>query len=583
MTYFRLVGIFLMLHFGSSILMAQNEDVNWIFSFHTQPPPSGIPGTSVHFSPEPTFKTDTFSISSRGSCANISDKHGKMLFFTNGINIFNRDGSIMLNGDYINPGFINDGYKNSGYPTLQGLVFLPSPGDSNSYHLIHVGIGDSGQYGATGMMFYYSVVRRNLPDSTFYVSKKNQAILADTLGMGYITATKHANGRDWWLVMPRIASNKYRVYLLDPNGVSLQNEQNIGYVTDWRDWSGQSVFSPDGSKFIRYSRFNKLNIFDFDRCTGKLSNPLHLAHPFASQDSLLDGGVSVSPNSRYLYLSAVAWVYQYDLLAADIAASRTIVGEYDGTLLPLPTTFFRAQLAPDGKIYINASASNRSLHVINNPDLPGLACGFQNNAVIVDNYIFWGAMPYFPNYRLGALEGSGCDTLNGGAPPVASFEWQLVDTLQPLTAKFTDRSENAVTWVWDFGDGTTSQDSCPVHQYAQAGTYQACLKVGNGFGTDSVCHQVHLQHTTVQSPSNRCQLTIYPNPSKDEVYFFCQSMASRKATLVIVNTLQQPVHSTVLKGTSTKVDVGSFQPGLYYAILLDEGAWVSVRPFVVGE
>jgi hypothetical protein len=575
--------LYLMLHFGPFIMMAQNEDVNWIFSFHTQPPPGGIPGTNLHFGPEPVFKTDTFIVSSRGSCVNISDKNGEMLFFTNGINIYNKDESIMTNGNYINPGFINDSYANSGYPILQGMVFLPSPGDANRYHLIHVGIGDAGQFGATGMMFYYSVVRRNLPDSTFYVAEKNQVILSDTLGVGYITATKHGNGRDWWIIMPRIASNKYRIYLLDPNGIQLTNEQNIGFVTDARDWSGQSVFSPDGSKYIRYDQFNQLNIFDFDRCTGVLSNPLHIPHPFASPDSALAGGVSVSPNSRYLYLSATTWLYQYDLQATDIASSRILVGEYDGTLLPFPTTFYRAQLAPDGKIYITATNGNRSMHVIHHPDLPGLACDFENNAVKVDNPIFWGSMPYFPNYRLGALEGSGCDTLNSGTTPVANFEWQLVDTLQPLTVKFMDHSENPISWSWDFGDGFTSQDSCPVHTYTQAGIYEVCLQVSNNVGLDSICQEIQLGTSATTSPITMQELLVYPNPVVDMAHFLIPYKGLLDGTLIIYNGLQQPVFTEFHINSDLNISMNSFPPGVYYAVFFENGTRFRSKPFVIAR
>jgi hypothetical protein len=38
------------------------------------------------------------------------------------------------------------------------------------------------------------------------------------------------------------------------------------------------------------------------------------------------------------------------------------------------TTFYLAQLAPDGKIYINSNNGVSYLHVINNPDSLGLAC-----------------------------------------------------------------------------------------------------------------------------------------------------------------------------------------------------------------
>lgn len=54
--------------------------------------------------------------------------------------------------------------------------------------------------------------------------------------------------------------------------------------------------------------------------------------------------------------------------------------------------------------------------------------------------------------------------------------------------EFTDVSVNAAAWLWDFGDGTTSDLQNPSHTYEIAGTYKVCLTTSmNGCLTDSVC------------------------------------------------------------------------------------------------
>ena len=45
---------------------------------------------------------------------------------------------------------------------------------------------------------------------------------------------------------------------------------------------------------------------------------------------------------------------------------------------------------------------------------------------------------------------------------------------------FTDESENATTWFWDFGDGNTSTLQSPSHLYATAGFYDVTLSVNGG-------------------------------------------------------------------------------------------------------
>ncbi len=81
----------------------------------------------------------------------------------------------------------------------------------------------------------------------------------------------------------------------------------------------------------------------------------------------------------------------------------------------------------------------------------------------------------------------------------ASIEVDVYDEVVPVIAEFTadntltyinqevqfyDFSNNAETWFWDFGDGSTSTDRNPIHIYTIMGTYDISLTVENEFGTD---------------------------------------------------------------------------------------------------
>ncbi len=79
-------------------------------------------------------------------------------------------------------------------------------------------------------------------------------------------------------------------------------------------------------------------------------------------------GCAVSPNNRYLCISAWKQVYQFDLQATDIETSRVLIGEYDGFVEFFPVYFNAMQLAINVKICINASNSTSYMHVINAPD-----------------------------------------------------------------------------------------------------------------------------------------------------------------------------------------------------------------------
>jgi hypothetical protein len=76
----------------------------------------------------------------------------------------------------------------------------------------------------------------------------------------------------------------------------------------------------------------------------------------------------------------------------------------------LEVYFFMPQLAPDGKIYFNCAGGGTYLHTINHPDIGGDACDVQLGTITLPHWTFR-TMPNFPNFRLGALRGSVCDTL----------------------------------------------------------------------------------------------------------------------------------------------------------------------------
>jgi PKD repeat protein len=56
-----------------------------------------------------------------------------------------------------------------------------------------------------------------------------------------------------------------------------------------------------------------------------------------------------------------------------------------------------------------------------------------------------------------------------------------------LLVNFKDESSKASAWYWEFGDGTTSTETNPVHEYAASGIYFICLLVTDSCGLDTAC------------------------------------------------------------------------------------------------
>jgi YVTN family beta-propeller protein/beta propeller repeat protein len=68
---------------------------------------------------------------------------------------------------------------------------------------------------------------------------------------------------------------------------------------------------------------------------------------------------------------------------------------------------------------------------------------------------------------------------------VANFSSNVTHGYPPLSIQFTDLSQNATGWNWDFGDGSNSTQRNPVHEYLDPGIYSVNLTATNENGTDS--------------------------------------------------------------------------------------------------
>lgn len=83
-----------------------------------------------------------------------------------------------------------------------------------------------------------------------------------------------------------------------------------------------------------------------------------------------------------------------------------------------------------------------------------------------------------------------CETVAFTAQPVAAFTY--TDN-GGGNISFQDMSTNSpTTWMWDFGDGNTSDQQNPSHTYTAGGTYNVCLIVTNDLGTDFTCQFIDI-------------------------------------------------------------------------------------------
>ncbi len=86
--------------------------------------------------------------------------------------------------------------------------------------------------------------------------------------------------------------------------------------------------------------------------------------------------------------------------------------------------------------------------------------------------------------------------VSGDLPCQAEFNHYVMPE-NPLKVQFIDLSTGDLdVWIWDFGDGHTSFEANPTHEYTQEGNYDVCLHILdiNSGCTDHVCRNIEIMH-----------------------------------------------------------------------------------------
>ncbi|MEO8146546.1 MAG: T9SS type A sorting domain-containing protein [Bacteroidia bacterium] len=352
--------------------------------------------------------------------AAIGGPDSNLLFYSDGRAIYNRLHNKIQNGDTLSPGVYTFAAIAGGYGLQinQGTVFLPAPDDTNLFYVFH----KSGDYwgqpcpnlssGYVAYSFYYSIIDKSMDSGNGAIISKNNLILNDTIGSA-ILAIKHGNGRDWWIIVPDVNQPVFYRFLLTPAGVTGPYTETIGIGSCGGYWSIKFSALTNkiaGFKVDQIWPITKyIDIFDFDRCTGLMSN-----HQLLTINNYVNsqypGACEISPSGRFLYAGVLDELHQFDLLASNIQASEIVVDTIDSINFWVNKfNYWFLQCAPDGKIY-SSDWNNLTLSVINNPDSLGIACNPQQGAITLPNTHNLD-LPYIPLYELGPLVGSACDTL----------------------------------------------------------------------------------------------------------------------------------------------------------------------------
>jgi len=373
--------------------------------------------------------------------ASISNSSGNLKLYFNNDKILNYTNQLVENGDSLK---LNTS-------RTQGNLILPLPRDPLRYLLFYISSG------LNNRKIRHAVVDMSMNNGLGKIVLKNQKLWSQDI-TEKLQAVKHANGRDWWVIVHEASTSNFVVFKLTDQGIEDTLVQSIGPVSPGSGNSyGQMKFSQKGDKLAWASAFGRLAISRFDRCTGTFYGWQQLLWSFS------DGfyGCELSYSGDVLYVNdsrTYSSIYQFDLTAADIVGSATVV--YIDSISNM--LMGQIQRGPDRKIYVTngpegsisnswiyKDSFNTHLTVIAEPDSLGAACQVQPYSFSLNNRRCYGGLPNMPNHNLGPvpiyaldtpqLQHATCqgDTITLGIPDtfgVIEYQWRAVNSTWQSTA-----------------------------------------------------------------------------------------------------------------------------------------------------
>lgn len=473
-------------------------------------------------------------------CSTISDQNGNLLFYSDGIGVWDKAHKLMPNGT----GLL--GHESS----TQSAIIIPKAGSLTQYYIFTVDDPDPEESNNNGLNYTLVDLSLNNGFGDVVTSEKNVHLItynpndpveSQLKCSEKITAIQHNDENSIWVITH--FKNSFYSFRVDGNGVNTTpvispTNTNVPVGGYKQNAIGYLKVSPDGSKIgVAHSKTSftndtgpktpskqtgKVLLYDFNTTTGTVSNELVLL------GQRIPYGIEFSPKSSKLYATVNNYsndgnpiggtLYQFDLTAGNIVASLEDISTSSNVAGAL-------QLAIDGKIYragypIGSPIS--SLSVINNPETQGTSCNYQPNAVSLGGqFTELGLPPFVQSFF------------------ILKFEYKNV-CLGDAT-EFTIQGDVPFDAVeWDFGDGQTSTDEVPQHTYQFPGDYTVTLtKYSSGVPSDPITKEV----TIFDAPSV---------PSSLEEYFQCTNNPNANG----IGTFNlQSINPTVSLGTDQIINV----------------------------
>lgn len=371
-------------------------------------------------------------------CASISNSKGRLLFYTDGMTVWDSTHNIAPHGT---------GLSGSAKTTQSGII-VPRPDSIGQYYIFT--LDEPGK--KNGLSYSEYKMSLNSGKGDIDSTKKNIK-LADSM-CAKIGAVRHSNGRDIWVLVPKWNSDTIYAYLVTPKGISSDIVKSTtgfklpkAYISSAL---GYFKVAPNGSKFaFSGNQYDSLALGDFNSCSGTVSN--------VWRTKVKCYGVEFSSKSTFLYVTGGYMIHQFNAeptSKAEFIASKVKIDSVSplGSLGTL-------QLAPDGKIYFVSYYYNR-IHVIHAPDSSGTSCRLRTNYLHLGGKTSLNGLPVFIH------------------PFLIKDEMQYTRNCINDTMFIWPKVRSGLDSVkWDFGDTASGKNNYLItkskgfHIYKKAGVY----------------------------------------------------------------------------------------------------------------
>ncbi|RMG81103.1 MAG: PKD domain-containing protein, partial [Bacteroidetes bacterium] len=161
--------------------------------------------------------------------------------------------------------------------------------------------------------------------------------------------------------------------------------------------------------------------------------------------------------------------------------------------------------------------------------------------------------------------------------PEADFDFQSDE----LVVEFENKSVGGLNFFWDFGDGGTSDEPNPVHEYAAPGNYEVQLTVTSFNCGSTVKKTLVLVVDAVGENPETDDILVFPNPAKNRIFVQSESGVSGQKTIVLWSSNGLKVRELKdVWGARHLIHTEGLPAGIYYLEVIDKNHLVRKRIIV---